>query len=99
MSLFWPVDPDLAAMVPPSMLNELARFQMCGKVTVDFPDAWRANLVEVETERQPPGSDRHWDMDRPELEVPSCFRLEAALEEIAQRCAVISVGKSNGWLH
>ena len=97
MSLFWPVDPDLAARVPAGMLNELARFQMCGKVTVDFPNAWRANLVEVATEQQPLGSDRPWDMDRTELEAPLCFRLEEALEEIAQRCAVIALGEEQ-WL-
>jgi hypothetical protein len=97
MSLFWPVDPDLAAKVPPGMHNELARFQMCGKVTMDFPDAWRANLVDVQTERQMPGPDDSWGQDQPEWGVPLCTRVEEALEEISQRCAVISVGEER-WL-
>lgn len=97
LSLFWPVDPDLAAKVPPGMLDELARFQMCGKVTVDFPDAWRANLVEVERGRQLVDSVDPWGLDAAEWGVPLCARVEAALEEISQRCAVISLGEEH-WL-
>lgn len=41
LGCFWPLAADLAEQVPASLHAELARYQMCGKVTVDFPDAWR----------------------------------------------------------
>lgn len=97
MSLFWPVGADLAARVPSGMHNELAQFQMCGKVTVDFPDAWRTNLIEVETERRLPDSFDHWGLDQLEREVPLCVRVDEALEEISQRCAAIPVEEEK-WL-
>lgn len=97
LSLFWPVDPDLAARVPPGLHNELARFQMCGKVTVDFPAAWRANLMEVETERPSLLPEHYWGLDQTESEMPLVVRVDAALEEIAQRCAAGSVGEKQ-WL-
>ncbi len=51
LSAFWPVDSMLTRMVPEEVLDAVARHQMCQRVTVDFPDAWRANLVEVQRER------------------------------------------------
>lgn len=36
LSLFWEIDSELAEQVPASMHHELARYQMCAKVTVDF---------------------------------------------------------------
>lgn len=90
MSSFWPIDADLAMKIPLSMHNELARFQMCEKVTVDFPNTWRANLVEVTSERSPltqtADHNQRWEMG--ELEIPLVMRLESALEEISQRCLV-----------
>ena len=76
------------------MHHELARFQMCGKVTVDFPNAWRKNLMDVERESQSllPAA-TVGIRNSAELEAPLCFRLEEALEEIADRCAVIAVGE------
>ena len=35
------------ALVPSSLHDALARFQMGGLVVVDFPEAWRQNIVEV----------------------------------------------------
>ncbi len=29
------------------MLDAVARFQICGKVVVDFPDQWRKNVIEI----------------------------------------------------
>ena len=55
LSRFWPVEPELAAQVPPTMLDELARFQMGEKVVVDFPDTWRQHILEV-LARRPPGA-------------------------------------------
>ena len=90
-SRFWPVDPGLAAKVPPGMLDELARYQMGEKITVDFPDAWRKNIVEVPS-REPAFHSRHdWGLDQSELDIPHYARLEEALEEIARRCAAGSV--------
>jgi hypothetical protein len=91
LSRFWPVDTDLADRVPAGMHNELARFQMCGKVTVDFPDAWRANLVDVQTERPSWVPDQEPGLERSEPGMSFCFRLEDALEEIHHRCAAQSV--------
>lgn len=91
LSLFWPIDPDLAARVPPGMHNELARFQMCGKVTVDFPDAWRANLMDVQTERPSWMPDQEWGLERSELGMPLVVRVDEAMEEIHHRCAAQSV--------
>ncbi|MBI3852718.1 MAG: hypothetical protein HY298_20890 [Verrucomicrobia bacterium] len=97
LSQFWPIDPGLAAMIPPGMLNELARFQMSAKVTVDFPDAWRTNMVDVQTER--PSWDRNpqWGLDRSELGPLLYARVDEALEEIHRRCAADSVGEEE-WL-
>ncbi|NBP85775.1 MAG: hypothetical protein EBU23_08965 [Mycobacteriaceae bacterium] len=92
LSRFWGVDPGLAALLPPEVLPLVARFQMGAKVTVDFPDAWRANLVEVREERRerremirPP----RWQLELPELEhyQPHRFRLEDALEDIQRLSA------------
>ena len=63
LGAFWPVDSGLAAMVPSGMLHELARFQMGGRVTVDFPDAWRMNLVEVREERRERVPTPSWELE------------------------------------
>ena len=47
LSRFWPIEPELAEQVPATMHDELARYQMGEKVVVDFPDAWRKNVIEV----------------------------------------------------
>ena len=91
LSRFWPVDDGLAAMVPPGLHHELARFQMGTKVTVDFPDIWRANIVEVEQKRVPMFTGPDWESERTELRLPLYARLDEALGEIAQRCAAQSV--------
>ena len=101
LSRFWPVDPALAAMVPPGMLDELARFQMGAKVTVDFPDAWRTNLVEVREERRERRDVVHtprWQLELPELDhQPYRFRLDDALEDIHQRCGSSGITEQQ-WL-
>ena len=97
LSRFWPVDPALAAMVPPGMLDDLARFQMGAKVTVDFPDTWRTNLVEVREERRPSVPELRWELDRLDTGVRSRFRLDEALEEIHHRCAAQGIPEQQ-WL-
>lgn len=84
MSQFWPVDPELAEQVPASMHDALARFQMCEKVVLDFPEAWRRNVIEV----QPPprryestGCHLDWELSP----VPLWARAEQALQEIASQ--------------
>jgi hypothetical protein len=84
MSLFWEISPDLMAQVPSTMLDAVARFQMCEKVVVDFPDAWRKNVIE----RQAPirsldagFSGDVWEPGR--LEIPEWRRAEDALREIS----------------
>jgi hypothetical protein len=93
LSLFWPIDAHLAGMVPAGMLNELARFQMCGKVTVDFPEAWRTNLVSAPTERPSWIPDHQWGSEQTELAMPLILRVDEALEEIQERCAASAVGE------
>lgn len=97
LSRFWPVDAGLAAMVPPGMLHELARFQMGAKITVDFPDAWRANLVEVKTERRPSVSDLRWELEQADRGSSQRFRLDDAFEEIHRRCTKRSIAEEQ-WL-
>ena len=97
LSRFWPVDPALAAMVPPGMHDELARFQMGAKVTVDFPDAWRVNIVEVVPERRSLLPERSWDFESAQPGLRLELRLDDALEEIHRRCATRSVEEEQ-WL-
>jgi hypothetical protein len=85
LSLFWPVEPELMERVPALMLDAVARFQMCEKVTVDFPDAWRKNVIEVKREaRKADLSGYHLDWDQPTI--PSWIRADHALKEIARQC-------------
>lgn len=102
LSCFWPLEPELAAQVPASMHDELARFQMCAKVVVDFPDAWRKNVVEVQPERHSLASyHKHilpaqWEPR--DLELPEWMRAEHALREISQRCGASSLQEEDCWL-
>lgn len=97
MSLFWPIEADLASKIPPGMHDELARFQMCEKITVDFPDVWRANLVEVERGRQPPDSTELWGPEQTEWGAPLEIRVEEALDEISGRCTSRGI-REEQWL-
>ena len=100
LSRFWPIDAGLAAMVPPGMHDELARFHMSGKVTVDFPDAWRANLIEVREvreERRELVRSPRWELERAESGMPQRFRLDDALEEIHRRCEARGIPEEQ-WL-
>jgi len=89
LSLFWPLDPILATQVPPSMHDELARFQMGEKVTVDFPDQWRANLIEGKPEHK---RTERWDMEY-YREQPLTFRIDDVMEEIQRECSGVSVSQ------
>ena len=84
LSGFWPVTPELAEQVPATMLDEIARFQMGAKVVVDFPEAWRKNIVEVRAEvvsrRIPCGPFDPGESVR--LDLPEWLRAERALREI-----------------
>jgi hypothetical protein len=91
MSLFWEVEQELAEQVPASMLDSLARFQMCGKVVVDFPDAWRKNVIEVLADGHHLGSPlqrRQSDelLDPRKFDMPEWMRAEVALREISLHC-------------
>jgi len=97
LCLFWPIDSSLAAMVPGEMLHELARFQMGEKITVDFPQIWRANLIAEIAERTSRKPDLEMALDPTDWAMPSLRRLEHALEEIHQRCVAISVEEEE-WL-
>ncbi len=97
LSQFWPIDPGLAGMLPPSLHHELARHQMGGKDILDFPDAWRANIVDVQTERPSWQPDTHWGWQQPEMSLPMVTRVDDALEEIHERCAA-SLVEEDHWM-
>jgi hypothetical protein len=80
------VEPSLAEQVPATMLDELARFQMCEKVVVDFPDAWRKNVIETKQKtRALDLSGRHDRWESRHLDLPVWIRSEHALREIINR--------------
>ena len=91
LGCFWPLAPELAEQVPDSLHHQLACHQMGSKVTVDFPDQWRAHLVEGDRELQRSLPIDYWGSD--EIQVPAEVRLSDALEEISERCALLSVRK------
>ena len=87
LSLFWPVEPELAEQVPAALLDDVARFQMCAKVVVDFPDAWRNNVIEQKPKARSlaiGGYAGEWDQRK--LDLPRWLRAEQALHEISRRC-------------
>ncbi|MEI7533964.1 MAG: hypothetical protein WCK57_06295 [Verrucomicrobiae bacterium] len=101
LSRFWPVDPALAEQVPPTLHDELARFQMGEKVVVDFPDVWRKHVVEVLANGHQ--ADRHqrgiqlqrWPDDEwpnpHRLDQPVWIRTGHAVREISDRCSASSL--------
>jgi hypothetical protein len=105
LSRFWPVDPALAEQVPPTMHDELARFQMGEKVVVDFPDAWRKHVVDVRSEvlanghqtggyllglDHRRGETDPWPNPR-QLDQPVWIRTGRAAREISDRCGASSL--------
>jgi hypothetical protein len=87
MSRFWAVGPELAQQVPAAMLDELARFQMCGKVVTDFPDAWRKNVIETKSEiRALDAGDYHAGWEPRKIDIPEWMRADQALREISHHC-------------
>ena len=99
LSSFWPVNPELAEQVPASLLHEVARYQMGEKVVVDFPDAWRKNVMEVQSHGHP-WDGHQWDdnylglqpqrSDRPDpgqLELPVWIRTEHAFRDLTRHGA------------
>jgi hypothetical protein len=95
LSRFWPVDPELAEQVPASLHHPLAGHQMGAKVTVDFPDQWRVNLVESAPEPRSLTPFQRWDRD--DLQLPLLTRVDEALEDIHQECGIMSV-REEEWL-
>lgn len=47
LDLFWDVGETIRQMVPANLLDQVARFQMCQKVAVAFPEQWKQNLIEI----------------------------------------------------
>ena len=86
---FWPIEPELTERVPKQLHHHLAVYQMGEKVTVDFPDQWRENLVETVPEFRSLAPFRGWDED--EYRVPMMTRVDEALEDIHNQCGLMSV--------
>ena len=98
MSSFWPVDPALAQMVPPELLDDLARYQMCEKVTVDFPNAWRMNIIHVKPKPEfGPLEFPDWGLPRIGASGPFWIRQEKALTEVARQCESESIPEAD-WI-
>lgn len=96
LSLFWPIESELAAKLPRELYDDVARFHMCEKIDTDFPSAWKANVVEIEPKRPTQRSEEpEWGPFEPE--VPFCECVEGALEEIAYGCGEIEVDE-NQWM-
>jgi len=90
LSRFWPVEPSLAEQVPPAMLDALARFQMCEKVVVDFPPAWRKNVIETRKETRALDLN-HSRWESRHLDLPVWLRAEHAWHELIDRGAASSL--------
>jgi hypothetical protein len=97
LSRFWPVDAALAAMVPADVLHEVARHQMGEKVTVDFPDAWRSNLIEIREERRELVHSPRWELEPKELGLHRGFRVDDALADIHRHCEARGIPEQQ-WL-
>jgi hypothetical protein len=86
MALFWEISPELTEQIPSTMLDTVARFQMCEKVVVDFPDAWRKNVIEKKAQVRSldAGFDNEWEHGK--LDIPEWRRVADALREISFGC-------------
>jgi hypothetical protein len=88
LSRFWDIEPaELRDKIPPSMLDELARFQMGEKVEMPFPEAWKDNIVEVKRELNRErlfkgGDDRSMDP----RDLPWWIRAENATKDLQREC-------------
>lgn len=51
MAKFWDIGEDLQIMLPMSLWDNVARFQMCAKApaNTEYPVQWKENLIEVKT--------------------------------------------------
>lgn len=49
MSAFWDIGEEASRIIPVDMHDRVARYQMCRKVEVPFPDQWKENLIEIKT--------------------------------------------------
>lgn len=88
LSRFWPVAPDLAARVPASLHDELARFEMSEPVVVPFPDAWRQNIIEVPLARAPLRPQEFQPEDPLALAEPEWWRVAQAGHELVDTAAL-----------
>jgi hypothetical protein len=84
LSRFWPLAAELAAQVPATMHDALARFQMTEKVAVDFPEAWRQNVIEVPRPEVPRRSKQE-HREHTELDIPDWLRAADALRDLADQ--------------
>jgi hypothetical protein len=87
LSRFWPVASELAEQVPATLLDQVARFQMCEQIVVDFPEAWRKNVIvlpEGQRQRSDDRSDDMWQPRQPDL--PEWMRAGQALRDVSHHC-------------
>jgi hypothetical protein len=48
LSVFWNIGDAVKALIPKSLWDQVARFQMCRKANGSFPEIWKLNLVRIE---------------------------------------------------
>lgn len=58
MEEFWQLSPELTQTIPATVHDMVARYQMCRKVDVEFPEQWKKNLVEKKWSSTPSGTYR-----------------------------------------
>ena len=49
MANFWNIGDIIKAMIPPEDHDKVARYQMCQKVEMEFPEQWKKNYIEIKT--------------------------------------------------
>ena len=85
---FWAINPELLTEIPKQLHHHLAVHQMGEKMTMDFPDQWRENLVDDVFDRSLLPVQR-WD--EYEFQVPMMTRVDEALEDVHFQCSAMSV--------
>jgi hypothetical protein len=48
MAAFWDIGKAVSGLIPPDMHGAIAKYQMCEKVEIAFPDQWKSNYIKPE---------------------------------------------------
>lgn len=61
LSMYWDIGEEIAAAIPSSMHNTVAKHQMCLKIDVEFPEQWKQNLIDDRPKWQTHPSEYRYD--------------------------------------